>query len=254
MSKFLIACFSLLTLSPAWAQLTESDTLQFGYKATINGSWITGNVQRLLINNGIDLSHVGKHVGIKTSNTYIYGTIFQNKTENDFFSRNFFYYEPRARLYPFMMVWLQNSRRQQIGFRHQAGFGVTYAALQKSNHLMKVSVTVTHEQTRYNDNLFDITPKNLTGNKVQNWRGTVRAMGHYVLSNNKILLHYETWYQPAFDDTNNWRYYFNASLELPIAKYVSFRGTINYWHENLVLTRIKRDDKIVTFGLVFGNF
>lgn len=236
------------------AQLTERDTVRFGYKLSVNGSWITGNVERLIINNNLDLSHSGKHIGLKTSNTYTYGTIFKQKTENDIFSRNFIYLNPRKRFYPYAMLWLQNSLRQKIDFRYQAGMGVTYGLIRQPKHQLKLSTTITREQTRYDGTVFFETPQNLSENKIDNWRSTFRVLGEHRLLNGKLKAHYESWYQPAFDDGNNWRYFINAVLELPISKFVSFRSALIYSHENIVLSTIKRDDKLVTFGLSISNY
>ena len=249
-----ITFIAFLSWASGMAQLTESDTLRFGYKASVNGSWITGNVERLIINNNLDVSHVGKRIGLKTSNTYTYGTIFKRETENDFFSRNFIYLHPDKKFYPYLMVWLQNSKRQQIEFRSQVGVGVTYSLLHTPRQLLKISGTISTEETRYNGTSFFILPENLEINEVNNWRGTLRLLGQHRLSNRKLKLSYETWYQPAFDDAENWRYYINAALDIPLSQHISFRSAILYTHDNIVLSNIKRDDKFVTFGLSFGNY
>ena len=254
LKRILITAVAFVSWATSVAQLTESDTLRFGYKANVNGSWITGNVERLLINNNLDLSHVGQHIGLKSSNTYTYGTIFKRETENDFFSRNFVYLNPKQKLYPYIMVWLQNSKRQQIEFRSQVGIGLTYTLLHTPQQLLKLSGTISKEETRYNGTSFFIIPENLVINEVDNWRGTIRLLGQHRLSNRKLRFSYETWYQPAFDDSANWRYYVNAALELPFSKHFSFRTAMVYSHDNIVLTSIKRDDKFVTFGLTFGNY
>jgi hypothetical protein len=254
MKKILSIITVVLFYTVTNAQLTESDTLRFGYRFNVNGSWITGNVERLLITNNFDVSHVGKTIGVKSSNNYTYGTIFGFETENDVFSRNFVYLYPQRRLYPYVMLWLQSSVRQQIGFRYQAGAGASVAIVQKPAHQLKLSTTVSQENTRYQGAVFNITPENLSGDEVSNWRGTVRLLGHHRIANNKLNIKYETWYQPAFDDSNNWRYYLQAAVELPITKRFSFRSALIYSHENISLSAIKRDDKILTFGLNIGNF
>ena len=254
LKRLTVTSFTFMSWAFSFAQLTESDTLRFGFKASVNGSWITGNVERLLINNNLDISHVGKRIGLKTSNTYTYGTIFKRETENDFFSRNFVYLNPSKKIYPYLMVWLQNSKRQQIEFRSQVGLGFTYSLLHTPQQLLKISGTISREETRYNGTNFFITPENLEINQVKNWRGTLRLLGQHRFANRKLRLSYETWYQPAFDDHYNWRYFLNAALEFPLAKHFSFRTAIVYSHDNIVLTAIKRDDKFVTFGLTFGNY
>ncbi len=170
---FFTVLFSVL-LSSVWAQLTESDTLRFGYRANVNGSWITGNVERLLINSNLELSHIGKVVGVKSSNSYLYGTIYQRETENDIFSRNFFYLNPSKCFYPYIMLWLQNSTRQQIDLRYQVGLGASYGLVNTKTNQLKISATLTYQETRYNGLKFFIEPKDVEANKIKNERITVR--------------------------------------------------------------------------------
>jgi hypothetical protein len=248
---FILVLFGRSNL--ASGQMTEGDTLRLGFRATVTGSWITGNVERLLVNSNLEVSHMNKTVGLKTSNTYTYGTIFKRETENDIFSRNFFYVFPRKRLYPYAMLWWQNSARQQIEYRYQAGVGVSYSVLRKTHHQIKISTTFSREETKYNGESFFIQPRELRGRTVPAWRGTLRILGHHQLIGDRVRLSYETWYQPAWNDPNNWRYYLNASLDVPISKRVAFRSSIVYVHENIVLNSIKRDDKSVSFGLTLTN-
>ena len=243
-----------VSMGLSYAQLIESDTLRFGYRLNVNGSWITGNVERLLVNTNLELSHVGETVGLKSSTSYLYGTIFSNKTEDDIFSRNFIYLYPRARFYPYAMFWVQNSKRQQIKFRYQAGFGATYGVFQLAEHHVKLSGTVTYEETRYDGTDFTVEPENLDIDNVTAWRATWRLLGEHHFAGNRLRLHYETWYQPALGDRTNWRYYLNAALDIPFTRHFSLRTALLYTHEQIVLTNIKRDDKILTFGLNWSNF
>lgn len=254
MKRIFTCCIVILLHGSVLAQLTESDTLRFGYRFNVNGSWITGNVERLLITNNLDLSHIGKSIGVKSSNNYTYGTIYGFKTENDIFSRNFVYLHPKRRIYPYAMLWVQSSKRQQIDFRYQVGLGASISVIQKPNHQLKISTTLSQENTRYQGTTFNIEPENLKVDEVSNWRGTVRLLGNHHIVNNKLILKYETWYQPAFDDANNWRYFIQTALEIPLSRHFSFRSALIYSHENIVLSTIKQDDKILTFGLNLGNF
>jgi hypothetical protein len=248
----------LLLLLVSWvsvhAQLTEGDTLRFGYKFNVTGSRITGNIERLLISTSLDLSHAGKTVGLKSSTTYLYGTIFKNETENDFFSRNFIYLYPRKRLYPYAMMWLQNSVRQRIDFRYQTGVGVSYGLLHLPKQQIKISTTITHEETRYTGTDFLTEPENAEGNKIKTWRGTVRLLGHHAFADSKFKLLMETWYQTALGDSNNWRYLLSAAAEVPISSHFAFRSSLLYSYESIVLVGVEQHDSILSFGFTIKNF
>lgn len=254
MKRTVIYCIVIFLNGNVLAQLTETDTLRFGYRFNVNGSWITGNVERLLVTNNLELSHAGKAIGLKSSNNYTYGTIFGFETENDIFSRNFFYLYPQRKFYPYAMLWVQSSKRQQIDFRYQVGLGASLSIIHKSDHQLKISTTLSQENTRYLGTTFNVEPENLDLNEVSNWRSTVRLLGNHRIACNKLNIKYETWYQPAFNDANNWRYFLQTALEIPLSRHFSFRSALIYSHENIVLINIKRDDKILTFGLNIGNF
>lgn len=254
MHRTIILFIGLFLSENALAQLTETDTLRFGYRFNANGSWITGNVERLLITNNLDLSHVSRTIGLKSSNNYTYGTIFGRTTEDDIFSRNFLYIFPKRKIYPYAMFWAQSSTRQQIAFRYQAGLGVSISIIRKPNHQLKVSTTISQERTRYQGTTFNVNPENLDVDEISNWRSTVRLLGSHRIANGTMTIKYETWYQPALDDANNWRYFLQTALEIPVSRHFSFRSALLYSHENIVLNTIRQDDKILTFGLNIGNF
>ncbi len=236
----------------AFAQLNEYDTIKTGYRVSSNGSWITGNVERLILNNQFDFIKNGKTFSFKSSNQYTYGTIFKRETENDFFLRNFLYYQYKRKVYPYAMLWYQSSKRQLLDQRWQVGAGISYRIIQNKNLIIKTSATLSYESSTYENNLFNFIPEGIDKSTVTCWRGTARFWGVY--QHNKFKITNEAWYQQASNDEKNYRILTQTQIDYSISKKFSFRTQLQYTFENLVVARVKKEDKLLTFGFAIGNF
>lgn len=246
---FLFTSFS----NCAFAQLTETDTLKFGYKFTLNGSWLTGNVERLLLISTADISTVQEKWAIRTSNTYQFGTFGKFKTENDLFSKNFFYLVPHSKVYPYLMAWLETNKRRNFQFRYQIGPGASWAFLKKQEHSMKLSFTVTYEQTFFNDSTYVDSDYN-NRDKINLFRGTTRLYGLHHFFKDRLRLRYEIWGQLAFEDAGNYRLHGDVFAEMPLTKLISFRAGFNYNYESVTLTTVKQQDTFLVFGISVANY
>jgi len=247
---FILLCI-FIRLS-VFAQLNEYDTIKTGYRFSSNGSWITGNVERLILNNQFDFIRNGKNFSFKSSNQYTYGTIFKRETENDFFVRNFLYHNYKNKIYPYAMLWFQSSKRQLLEQRWQAGLGYTYRVLQQKKWIIKTSATLSYETSTYENNQFNFIPEGVSEQTVTCWRGTGRIWGVY--QHKKLKISNESWYQQATSDANNYRLLSQTQVDYAIHKRLSFRTQFQYMYENLVVSRVKKEDKMLTFGLAIGNF
>ncbi len=234
------------------AQLTESDTSALSYQAGVNGSLITGNVERLLIMSNLTISTVHDGWGIRSYNTWQYGTIGTRFTENDLFSRNFFYLNPDAAVYPYFMFWLETNRRRDLNPRIQAGPGVTWAFQKSAAHSSKLSFTLTYEKSDFNRSNFE-EPEYAGNTVTETWRGTFRIAGRLNFSDNRIRLFYETWLQQSVTDSKNRRFYINAGIDVPVSARFSFRTSLIYNYESIVLKGVKKEDTMLLFGIIFSG-
>lgn len=246
---FWILVFEQITI----AQLTETDTLNFSWKLSSNGSWLSGNVERLIILSSADIAIIEESFAIRSSNTYQYGTVGSRLTENDFFSRNFFYLFPRNEVYPYLMGWMETNRRRNFSFRYQIGPGFSWGFIDNETSTVKVSFTATYEKTNYRATIY--SQEEYNGNNVIDlFRGTIRVFGKHKLFDDKIRLTYEAWGQRAFDDLNNHRLYANIIIEVPLTKLLSFRTGYNYYYESVVLAGVKPRDNFLYFGFSIGEY
>ncbi len=234
------------------AQLTEADTLPFSYQLAVNGSWITGNVERLLLIGAANLSTVHERWAFRSSNQYQYGTFGAFQTENDLLSRNFFYLSPQKRVYPYLMGWAERNLRRDFALRYQLGPGVTYTLARSEDRVVKASLTATYEEARFNRDTY--VDRSYDGSKtIRTYRATLRLFGQHRLSGGRARLRYELWGQPSLEDANNYRLYGDMFAELPLSKAVFFRTGFNYTYESIVLTGVKRQDTFWVFGLSVSN-
>jgi hypothetical protein len=248
--NFLIVIFLFGQIS--FAQLTESDTSNFSWKLSSNGSWLTGNVERLLILSSADVTIIYETLAFRSSNTYQYGTVGKRLTENDLFSRNFLYLFPKNEVYPYMMGWIETNKRRNFSFRYQIGPGFSWGFNNDESSSIKISFTATYEMTNYRNSVYSDDKYN-GENTIELIRGTIRLFGKHNLFDNKIRLAYEAWGQWAFEDKDNYRFYGNIFVEYPLTKLFSFRTGYNYYYESVVLSGVKPRDSFLFFGVSIGE-
>jgi hypothetical protein len=253
MLKYLIPSITIfLFCQLSFAQLIESDTSNFSWKLSTNGSWLTGNVERLLILSSADITVIEEPWAIRSSNTYQYGTVGKKLTENDLFSRNFFYLFPKNEVYPYLMGWIESNKRRNFSSRYQIGPGFSWGFINDESSSIKISFTATYEMTNYRSSVYSNEKYN-GDETVDLFRGTIRLFGKHHLFENKIRLVYEAWGQQALDDKDNYRFYGNIVLEFPLTKLLSFRTGYNYYYESVVLSGVKPKDSFLFFGISIGE-
>lgn len=245
--------FLLLAWRPAAGQLTETATLPFGYRVTVNGTWLSGNVDRFLVAGGAELAWVGEQWAFRSSNTYQYGTSGAFTTENDLFLKQFLYWQPRSRVYPYLMVWTESNRRRDYRLRYQLGPGISWGVLSKELHQLKLSATLTLEQTHFNRSFPSNSP-NAGQSSIQTPRATLRLYGQHRIGPRGWRLRYEMWGQPSLRYIDNYRLHGDWSWELPVSKVVALRTTFNYNYERVVLPQVKRQDTFWVLGITLANF
>ncbi|MDX2302948.1 MAG: DUF481 domain-containing protein [Microscillaceae bacterium] len=235
------------------AQLTESDTLLWGYQWSSSASYLSGNVERFLWINRFAFSHSEEVWGFKSSTHHQYGTIRRQLTENDVISKNFVYLYPRKRFYPFMILWLESHQRRAIDFRYQWGAGLSYVLIQKANHRLKPSLKVTYEKSKFQRNDFE-EDRFDNSFEIDTWRLAGRLIGSHFLWKRKLNFSYEFWYQQSLQTWDNYRYYVDMKLSFAINKLLALQALFSQSYESIVLEGVQRKDTYFSYGLTLGNF
>lgn len=223
--------------SPEWALKTSGT----GY---VN----TGNVERVLLRGDAAFSYHNLTSALSTATSYIWGTYSGNRAENDWSNRNFLYAFPEAKVYPFVMHWLETGYRRKIDMRNQAGVGGTWAILSSPDIILKLSLMLSGEATDYSapaylpDDLQQTTERPLL-------RATPRVYFRQNLGSDGKALVSELWYQQALKTQNDYRWHWETGIEWALGKTLSLKTLCVYHFESAVPQRVVRQDLAWTFGV-----
>lgn len=234
------------------AQLNESDTIKFQTRISLTGISQKGNVEFLNIRSKWDFTFaLQKKWVFKSQNNSLYQEFYNKKADNDFFSRNYLYFKPYNKIYPFAIAYISSNFRRKIDKRTFAGVSITWQAIQSKNSFLKFSVSGMYENTRFTINEYNYSAYN--GNdQIKVWRGTLYMSGQSFIAERHIRIFYDAYWQPAIKNGNNYRTQFDFGADFAIWKGLSFTFLYDYSHENVVVNQVKQNDKILTFGLSYS--
>jgi hypothetical protein len=249
-----IACLiaSLLLCSGAFAQINESDTLKFQLRASLTGNYQTGNITVLTLRGKLDVAWAPvKDWVFKSQNSSLYQEFYKKQADNDWFSRNYLYYRPQRKLYPYAIAYISTNFRRKIDMRYFAGAGLTWQVLRRSDHVVKLSANAVYEQTRFNSTIFNYTVYD-GSNKIDLWRASAFIGGWDWLFHHRLRFYYDAYWQPSFDNSDNYRTQLDAGIDMPLWKGLAVTALYTYTHENVVAQQVKQTDNILTFGINYS--
>lgn len=236
----------------SFGQLNEADTSKFQLRAGVTGNYQQGNVEVLTIKSKLEFTYSPtKSWVLKSQNSSLYQAFFGVKADNDIFSRNYIYYNPQRKVYPFAIAYISANFRRKIDIRYFTGAGLTWQAINTKNNVLKFSASAVYEATKFKVSSYNY-PEYDGDSNITCWRGTLYLGGWNYLLKEHVRLYYDAYWQPAFNNRNNYRTQFDIGADIPIWKGLSFNMLFAYTHENVVAEKIKQDDKIVTFGLAYN--
>jgi hypothetical protein len=237
----------------ATGQLLDSDTLRWGGKISATGNFTAGNLDRYLFNFSAEGVHVKGRVGVKSALNYTWGKFYGSRTENDLLSRSFLYLDPQKRNYPFFMLWLESSVRRKIDFRNQYALGVTHRFTMSRKSIVKFSLSVSYDDTKYYGNTFTHY-EDSSSRVIQTWRMIARVYGQHELVKGKLRWRYELWAQPSLENVGNYRWHAESGLDIPFTRRMAFRTSFNYYYDHVINRNLKNYDVWWSFGLTLGNY
>jgi hypothetical protein len=248
--------FVLIILLPllGFGQTPESDTLTLKASASVSGLYQTGNIETLIFRAKTDISYRPWDKWIYNNRTsYLFQEFDKVKADEDIVSLNFLYFDPDRRLYPQLIGIVATNFRRAIDLRYLFGGGLTYRVFHKEKNWLKISVSSEYENTFFSTDSFNLSEYN-GSSSIPTLRGTVWLNGRYHFFKEKLVFTHEAYIQPSLEDSKNYRWQADLSLEMPLSKYISFK--INYLHtfENIVVANQKRQDRFLTFGFNLKNY
>lgn len=250
MSRVMV--FILLICSfMAMAQLNESDTARFQFRAEATGAWQQGNVELLVLRSRLELVTNSHHpLVFKTQTNSLYQEFGGRKADNDINNRNYLYWKPNRKVYPFAMLYLQTNFRRQVDSRWFTGAGGTWQIVQKPLTNMKLSASLVFERTNFTSIQFNEDIYN--GSETINlWRATMYVAGWHHLFEGNLRLYYTVYWQPGLEEVDNNRAQVDAGLELPVWKGLRLLAQYTMTYEQIVVAGIRQYDRIFTFGISY---
>jgi Protein of unknown function, DUF481 len=242
---------AILQTGSMQAQLNESDTARMQLRAGITGAWQQGNIDLLTLRGRFEMVSNGlKPWVFKTQNTLLYQEFGGRKADNDLNSRNYLYFHPQKKVYPFAMAYISTNYRRRISSRWFAGGGATWQAVNRQNTVLKLSASMVYEQTRFKTNAFN-EPAYNGSSEINLWRATGYFSGIHHLFQKHLRLYYTVYCQPGFDDAPNLRWQLDAGIDLPVWKGLNATVVYAYSFEEVVPVAVKQVDRILTFGISY---
>lgn len=244
----LIACSNTI----CQAQLNESDTLQKQVRASLTANYQKGNLDIFTVRTKLDvLQKFSKHFSFKSQNNSLYQSFYGNKADNDINSKNYLYYRPNKKIYPYAIVYAHTNFRRKIDSRYFAGVGFTYQLLQKKNNIIKASTNIIYETTNFKTTTFNFAQYH-GSNRISILRTSLYLTGLHYLKSSNIKLWYTVYYQPSLQQSNNYRTQVDVGIDFLIGKKISFTTQYNASYEHVVAANTKSYDTNVSFGVAYS--
>ncbi|WP_194777649.1 DUF481 domain-containing protein [Pararhodonellum marinum] len=252
MNKVLLSLlFIFLSVYSLRAQINESDTAQIQLQLRSGGSFQTGNVELIRIASQFDFSSwISPAFVFKTQNNHLYQEIFDNKADDDLTSRNYLYYKPLNKVYPYAIGYISTNFRRNIDLRAFYGLGLTYQLLQKQAHNIKLSSNLLYEKSTFTDRNFNFIEFN-GNNQIKSYWNTVYLSGFHEFNENSLKLNYEVYWQQSLEKRVNYRYHMVFGLDQKLIKSFSLQTRIIYAFENVTNSRVKQNDLLWIWGLSY---
>ncbi len=237
-----------------FAQINESDTLQWKGDLSVTGFYQAGNVETFIFRTKSNVTYRPRDKWVfKTKNSYVYQEFGKKKADEDVLSLNFLYFDPQKKVYPLILGIASSNFRRKIDLRSLFGVGVTYKALDKEKNWLKLSISSEYEQTR-----FDRTDFNRSAyddqESIKTFRGTFWINGKYYLFKEKLVLNHEFYVQPSLEEDDNYRWQADMGLELPVWDFLSFKVNYRHTFESVVIEGQDEEDSMLTFGLTVKSY
>jgi hypothetical protein len=234
------------------AQINEGDTARYHIQMGLTGFIQSGNVELLTVRTRSEFLYAfSSALVLKSQNISLYQRFGKFKVDEDLLSRNFVYWNPSTRLYPFLLTFIQTNYRRKIDYRWYAGVGGTLQLMMKKHHTIKVSVGLLKESTQFSSTSFSNQMYN-GSNTINLWRLTTYLLGWHTFMTQPISLFYTVYWQPAMDSIPNHRLQAEISSSVQLFKNLQFIASYLIAYEQVTASGIKPTDTIFTFGITYN--
>ena len=236
------------TLKPKIVPLTKKQLFKknFKYKIALDGTLMTGNVERKLGIFRTDIAHIDSVFEFAMSPRFAYGEQNGKLAEREYYTDLTAILFPKNKIYALAFGILEQSNLRAIQFRSQAGGGIGFHIFQKPNNLLSITNVIIHEKTDFQDDTKKPT--------IELARNSTRLKGKHTLVAKKLTFSHVSFLQPSITDIKNLRWNTLLTLEVPITNSFRFRVTYEQFYESNVVNNRKNSDTRLVVGLALANF
>ena len=246
---FLILIWCSVTITQA--QLDESDSAKTQVRLVLNGNRQKGNVNMAMVRGRMDfLFRINPDFIFKTQNSLLYQEFFEKKADQDIFSRNYLYFKPQNKFYPYAIGYVSTNFRRKIDHRYFAGIGLTWQVVQTELHSVKLSTNTIYESSVFDSQVFNF-PEFDGKDNIRLWRQSIYLRGIHRILENKLTVFYDAFWQPHLLRSKNFRYQVNIGMDLPVWKGLNMNANYLLGFENVVAEKVLQKDSIFSFGLSY---
>jgi hypothetical protein len=233
------------------AQINESDTVRFQFYSSIAGVYQKGNVNYLSLRARLEASsRITDKLVVKTQNSSLYQEFSGFRADNNVNNRNFVYFNPEARLYPFAMSFIATDFRRKINRRFFGGAGLTGQLINREKHVLKISLSTVYETTRFQSDNFNLDIYD-GREKINLWRTGAYLFGLHRLSEHSVQIHYEAYWQPGIENTDNYRVFADVGIDIKAWKNLSLGIVYYYSYERVVVDTVLKQDELWLIALSY---
>ncbi len=230
-------------------QLDESDTLQTQVRVDLNGQYQAGNVTLFLVRSRAELStRLGENLVFKTQNNYLYQEFSGRRADEDLNSRNYLYYRPQRRWYPFAMAFLQTNYRRKLDLRFFSGAGLSWKVIDQPMGFVKLSASLVYEHNRFNGSNFN-QDRYDSQTELNFWRPTAYIQAGLRLNQGQTRISGHAYVQSGVQSTQNQRLQLELVAEQQLWRRLHMSIHYSYWYEQLAVVGILPTDKLLSLGL-----
>ena len=237
-----------------FGQVKDADSIKVKADLSLTGFIQAGNVETVIFRATSNVSFKPWDKGLfETKNSYVYQEFGKEKADEDILSLNFLRFTPERKISPLVLGFISTNFRREIDLRYLFGAGATFQIFKKDKNSLKFALTCEYENTDFKKSTFNRSEYD-GNNSIDALRGTLWVQGEYHLFKKKLIVKHESFFQPSLEESNNYRWRADVSLEFPVWKFLNFK--INYLDtfESVVIQDQKQDDSVLTFGFTLKNY
>ncbi len=212
------------------------------YRFIGDGNFTQGNVNRSLLVLRAEITLQGPAINISTNPRFTYGKQNRLLAERDTYVDLIVDVFKKRKVYVFGLGTIERSNLRRIDWRRLAGAGIGFRLVQKERHDVSLTNAIIYESTEFEERPTLTTVRNST-----------RLKGRHSFLEDRMRLTHITFVQPALNDLSNLRWNTLISLEIPLNRWISMRGSFENSYESVVEATRRNNDSRITFGIAIGN-